>query len=651
MDVYFFLILGIATVFGIAFIIGTKGIYYNTPDTDNELMAYAAAQSHKWRWPSDVHKYSASTRKVSTKEWTIILLSIFQKIFKDKTTDWPYTAMTGIAVSVSTILIFLIASNYFNPMIGLIVAILYIVSFWPWQVSLYGGHANIANLFFLLSTYSIQISSNFSFSHFILIIVGGAFLGFSIFSSPSSHKYFITIFAALFFNEYRVFFASNDIDSILNTLPLNHLLLLDGAIMASFLLANLVVASAYKPLVKTIYAQKAPIFLNKIMSGRDHFTVEHYVGNAKKKILRIRHWVFWILFSLLLAINLIPTLTLMAFVVGFVCIFFIINLPNVKESSIEYLACLLDHKRKTHFKGYENYFAKRGIMVQHNTRGAGLSWVPKMLWIFAPFHATFFVVAFIMGQYKSLIVGNITESISLTLVALISLSTIIWAEITKAPQISRLYSPSLITGLLLPAYVLSGITWTSYSLFIFLVMGICVFTWNLWRFTNDIYPARMTVRNLTQIIHKLGINKIYTYRTSLNSFLVDAIPGIGKSEYLPKQNIVPPFHVQYIKQLDEVINGWIAIPGKTRLAVTLTGENMSDDLTRDPILNRLIETRQIEQVAMAKLKTYITSTIWVNEDDITSYCALHLKDFKEDDLYRGYAWLIHSSKLSNLKHN
>src|SRR3989344_9511122 len=140
MDIYFYVILGIAVTFGITFVASTKGIYYHAHDTDNELMAYAAAQSSKWRWLSDVHKFSASTRKVSMKEWTIILLSVFQKIFRTKTTDWPYVSMAGLAVSFSTVLIYLITSNYFYSSIGLIIAILYIVSFWPWQVSLYGGH-------------------------------------------------------------------------------------------------------------------------------------------------------------------------------------------------------------------------------------------------------------------------------------------------------------------------------------------------------------------------------------------------------------------------------------------------------------------------------------------------------------------------------
>src|SRR3989338_4915636 len=98
MDVYFYLILGIAVAFGTAFSVSTRGILYATPDTDNELMVYAAAQSHKWRWPSDVHKYGAG--KTRMKDVSILLLAIFQKITGDKESNYPYTVMTGISVSI-----------------------------------------------------------------------------------------------------------------------------------------------------------------------------------------------------------------------------------------------------------------------------------------------------------------------------------------------------------------------------------------------------------------------------------------------------------------------------------------------------------------------------------------------------------------------
>lgn len=649
MDLSFYLILGISAFFGVAFAISTKGIFYHTPDTDNELMAYAAAQSHKWKWFSDVHKYSASTRKCSMKEWTIILLSIFQKIFRSKTTDWPYTAMTGLSISFSTLLIYAITANYFNEVTGLLIALLYIISFWPWQVSLYGGHANMANLFFLLSAYSIQISFGVSIFPLILITVGGVFLGFCLFSSPSSHKYLIGIFAALFFNSYRNFFESNNISEIIHTLPINHLVLMDVIILAIFLLATTLVLFTYKWIVKKIYNQKAPKFLNKLMSGRENFSLEHYIDNAHKKIKTLLFWEFWLLLSFLLAINLIPLSTLLAFAAGFVFVFFAINLPNTKENVVEYFACMLEHKKKTHFKSYVEYFAKRGISVQRNTRGAGLSWVPKLLWKFAPFHMALFIVMFAIGEYQSIATRNTSESVLIIIISLVALSPIIWAELTKAPQASRLYSPSLITSLLLPAYILSGAVWTVYTLLLPLGILVLIFAWNFWRFTDDIYPARMTIRSLMKVVRKHNINEIYTYSTSHNAAFIYAVPGIGKQEYLPRQDIVPPFKINYIRRLDEVKDGWIAIPGTSGKSLTAAGLSEPDqDYISDPLLNHLIETRRIEKIAEAKFKTYGTSTIWIHEDDITSYRSLHLKDIGPKDLYRGYAWLIHSSKLKGV---
>lgn len=649
MDIYFYIILAIAMVFGVAFAIGTRGIYYATPNTDNELMAYAAAQSHRWKWLSDVHKYSASTRKVSMKEWTVILLSVFQKILRDKKTDWPYVAMTGTAVTVSAILIYLIATGYFNPTVGLIVSILYIISFWPWQVSLQGGHANIANLFFLFSVYSIQTVFNGTLPQFILVAAGGAFLGLCLFSSPSSHKYFIAVFAALFFAKYRVFFESDDIGGIINALSANQLFFFNIIIAASFLSVCIFILAAYKTAIKKIYYRKTPYFINKVMSGRDRFTLEHYIEHADKKIKIIIRWSFWILFSLLLLINLLPISLLLAFLTGFALIVLLFFIPNLKENVMEYFACMLEHKKKTHFRDYVEYFAKRGIVVRRNTRGAGISWVPKMLWKFIPFHTVFFIVAFIFVQYKAIYVGNAAESLMIILLALIAVSPIIWAEITRAPQASRLYSPGLVTILLLPAFALSGISWTVFSALLFLVIILVTFFWNLRRFLDDVYPARMTVKNFMQILHKLAIKEIYTYKTDFNMAFVYAVPGIGKSEYLPERELIPPFQVHYVQRMDEVVNGWIAIPGTSGKSLTAAGfKELDKDYADDPLLNRLVETKQIETVAEAKFKTYGTSTVWINEDDITSYRALHLKDIGPNDLYRGYAWLIHSSKLKNI---
>lgn len=650
MDLYFYLILAIATVFGVSFAISTKGIYFSTPDTDNELMTYAAAQSHKWRWLSDVYKYSASKVKVAMKEWTVILLSIFQRIFKDRTTNRPYTIMTGLAVSASTLLIYLIAADYFNQSVGMIVAILYIISFWPWQVALYGGHVNIANLFFLLSVYIIQIAANMPpIPLFALIAAGGAFFGFCLFSSPSAHKYFIAVFAALFFNAHRGFFTSHEIGKLINALPLNLLLPLDIIFAVVFLSVWVIILLTYKSAIKKMYDQKAPRFLNNVISDRDRFPLEHYITHANKKVKMLIRWSFWIFFSLFVLINFVPMYVLLAFASGFIFTFLMITLPNIKDGMTEYFTCMLVHKRRSHFKYYIDDFAKIGVAVRRTTRGAGLSWVPKTLWIFAPFHSTLFVATFTIGLYKSVGAGDIYQSIFLVVVAFVSLSPIVWAEITGAPQVARTYSPGLIIGLLLPAYVIFNIDRANYALTLLGGLLALTFIWNFWKFVNDVYPSRMTVRNLVKVADKLGIKDIYTYKTSLNNHLVGAIPGIGKSEYLPQSNAVPPFRVHYIQRLDEVTDGWIAIPGTNRIAMAM-GKEENDDYASDPLRKHLTETGQLEQIAAFKFKTYSTSNIWPNEDEVTSYCFLYMKNNDPNVLRRGYAWLVHSSKLKEFKY-
>src|SRR3989344_1209405 len=138
------IILAASSAFAVLFSIVTRKIQYHGPNTDNELMVHAAAQSYRLRWFSDLHKYSLSPFKMGMKEFTVILISVFQKILRDKKSDHTYATLSGTMVSVSSILIFLIGSNYWGPTVGFFLGFFFLFSFWPWQISLYGGHPNVA---------------------------------------------------------------------------------------------------------------------------------------------------------------------------------------------------------------------------------------------------------------------------------------------------------------------------------------------------------------------------------------------------------------------------------------------------------------------------------------------------------------------------
>lgn len=650
MDPYFYLILGIAVSFGIAFSVSTRGILYSSTDTDNELMAYAAAQSHKWRWPSDLHKYGAG--KTRMKDVSILLLAMFQKITGDKESDYPYTFMTGVSVSICGILIYIITATYFNPMIGLFAGLLFLCSFWPWQISLYGGHVNIANLFFLISIFALQLPMISAVSAPLSFGVAGAMFCFSLFSSSSSYKYFVSFLVAASYTRLLLLEQAKATIHLYSYLPTPTTNIITLFLPIAMALIWVLLWYGQKWLVVKLYYKKVSKPFDQIITGQNLFPLEYYFPVIRRKLKTAAKVMAIITIFFLLVLNFIGLELLTAIFAGFALTFIFLTLPNIRQNGISYLNYLLVSPRKTHFRAYVGFYAKQGITISHNMRGAGLSWIPKMLWTFAPFHLLIFVSAFIIGQYKELSTRNMSESLLLFIVALVAISPIIWAEITRAPQQSRSYSPGLITGLLLPAYILSNSTWSTYTFYtlsLFISIGSSMLVWNLWKFIDNVYPARMAARNLMRTIRRLDIKDIYTYSTVFNNAFIDAIPGIGKSEYLPNHKVVtPPFRVHYIQQLDEVTDGWIAIPGTSSKALNTTSEIENGDYAKDPILNQIIETKQIEKIATAKFKTYGTSTIWVNEDDITSYRALHLKDIGPNDLYRGYAWLINAKNLKSL---
>ncbi|MDP3697478.1 MAG: hypothetical protein Q8R55_05680, partial [Candidatus Taylorbacteria bacterium] len=180
----------------------------------------------------------------------------------------------------------------------------------------------------------------------------------------------------------------------------------------------------------------------------------------------------------------------------------------------------------------------------------------------------------------------------------------------------------------------------------FLILGITAI-FNGKTFFSDIYPARMAMVNLIKQIDSLKIKRLYTYRTNFNMSFVEGIPGIAVSDLFDK-NIPAPFEVAYIESIADVTDGWIAIPGTSSKAVNMESEKeaiTNGDYTKDPVLNKLLETRDIERIAAVRFKTYGTSRIWTHESEVMSYRDLILHEITDKDRFRGYAWLIHSSKL------
>lgn len=640
LDFYLIFILLLSFGFWLAFLFAIRNIYFAGPDTDNELFVRAAAQSHKWKWFSDLHKFGHF--KTGTKAVTIILLSVFQKLLKDKTGDYPYVALGGASVSVSTVLIYLISSNYWNPPIGFFVAVLFLISFWLWQIALYGGHVNVATMMFLFSVYFVQ-QTNITVSPEIWLVASGAFLFLTLYSSSSASKYIVLFFSAVFYEKYSSLLGQNMIKEVGKQIMLNHSIFFNIVIPLLFLATFLILKQNCKKITTAIYLKKSFPFLNNLMSGRDQFPLEHYLGHARKKLNYYALWGLRFMLFMLILINVLGFDYLISIFIGFLLAMLLFLSPNIKQHLLNYFLFVTGPLSKPHFRLYIDFFAKRGLKVSTYTKGGGWKWVPKILFRIIPGPMIIFAILLIYTLIFGFILknGNL-HPVIFTLIFFTSLSPILWIEITKGVQLSRSYSPGFIGILLFIGYSFSAIEpnqkifWTIFTLSV-----IPIFAWNLWVFISDIYPARMTVTNLVNALKKREIKKIYTYDTAYNNAVVNAIPP----------NILKEFQIEYITSLNDIKqkDAWVVIPGTSSKSLNMSSEMegiRDGDYTKDPVLNGLIRTREIEKIAEEKFKTVGTSKIWVHEEEVSSYRDLMLKDIKEEDRFRGYAWLVSMQEIT-----
>src|SRR3989344_606894 len=644
----------ISSLLAISFSIATRHIQYHGPDTDNEIVTHTAAQSDRWRWLSDLHRFTVSPFKTGMKDVSIILIAVFQRILRNKETDHAYVTLGGTTVAMSSVLVFLIGSNYWNPTIGLFLGIFLLLSFWLWEISLWDSHPNVATIFSLLSIYFVQqVNIGSPMNQFLWLVMAGGILCLTQFSSASALKYLPLFLGAVVYEKYNPYTEQGIISSLYYLIKTNDYYLISLYILISFFLIFIVASLLYKKIVVLMYKNQAPSFLNRIISGKDKFKLEFYLEHAESKFKQISFFMILGLFSFLLFLNLLGLLWIVYITIGFSIVFLLLTLPNIKKSFGYYFAYfrkgqLLNNHR---FKIYVDHFAKKGITVSGDTRGAGLKWIPKIFFRMAPIHTVIFIFCLIFYIFTVIVSKNTDIAINGLAILLLSLSPIIWAEITGAAQISRVYSPGLVGIFLFVGYgyYLFYSMYTHNPLIPFLILGITAI-FNGKTFFSDIYPARMAIANLIKQIDSLKIKRLYTYRTNFNRCFVEGVPGIVVSDLFDK-NIPAPFEVVYIESIADVTDGWIAIPGTSSKAINMESEEeaiANGDYTKDPVLNKLLETRDIEKIAAVKFKTYGTSRIWTHESEVPSYRDLILHEITDKDRFRGYAWLIHSSKLKAL---
>lgn len=617
-------------------------------DTDDEYQVRAAAQSHKWRWLSDMHK--SGTIKTNTKDGMILLLVLFQKLFRNNYSERPLIALYGFSVAVSGLLIFFIGSNYWGDLIGFWLMMLYLLSVWPWQTALYGGHVGVSTMAFLASVLTVQQISPDTPNFLVLIGVGILFC-FAIFSSGSSIKYIPLFFVALFVSKFYVLLSEEGVAAMIiqRLSEINYIL--DIVILIGMGLLFIFLKIAKKYIINLLYNNRLPLVKRlNIIRGQELFPREHYYKHADKKLPQYFKNLIIVYVGLSVIVHFIGWSYLFPFFLGFLLLFLIFTLPDVKTNTKNYLRHVLSPVRKTRFEKYMEYFAKRGINITADFRAPLLQWLPRVSWRIAPFQTLLLASAFLITF------SNPVNFVSKIFILLISLLPILWGELTHSVRSLRTYSPSLMGILVFLGYAFAHIAWPPVlssiegHLWVYLIIATSIIGMHqTWLFFTDVYPARMAIPNLIDALDKYNIREFYTYETRYNDALANAINLERPFDTAQGKPADGKYKIHYMDSLNDVKKGWIVIPPTNSKSMSMEGtpEAMTGDYTKDPKLNELLATRKIEQLATAKFKTFGASYIWPQEADVSTYMDLILKEVGDNERFRGYAWLINAEALTN----
>jgi hypothetical protein len=298
-----------------------------------------------------------------------------------------------------------------------------------------------------------------------------------------------------------------------------------------------------------------------------------------------------------------------------------------------------------HFKQYQGYFERIGRPIAVDERGAGLIWISRFFQRFVPFHSVMYVGCTVALVPLVMLGENwLNDTAQAIAIVTLSLSPILVAEMTRAPQFARPYFPALIGILFLIGYTafrvdqllpveariafwsLSAVTLTANAV------------WNAWVFVDDVWPARMAAAWLRRDLEALKIKEFYTYDTPYNDAFVNALPPGDRNQY----------RITHINSLSDADRGYVVVPGTSAKAWNMESQFSgikNGDFDLDPELNRLLASGDITKYAVASFKTFGTSRIWVQESEAPTYRDLILREVSDYDRWRGRAWILDAERL------
>jgi len=580
---------------------------------DNErILSYVKNFSLK-KWPSSFRKEGS---RIECREFWFLALYLISKLFKDPQKEIVNVSVCLLSNTINTILIYLIISKIFTNEIAFICSMLYLFSFWPYQVSIYFGHIVYSTMWFLTSVLAIAyINFENVYSIFILSFLAGVTCFICFASSSSSRKYPPIIFLFLFVTLGSYIEFPRNMAEYITPLGI-------------FLFSILVFEFTSKFLSKKIIN----FFIQKEYTKRNNF--KDHTRRMKEFLFYSKILIsFFIIFSVFFSNNLIFFLSISTFVLGAFLISLYVLLPDFIKSLITYVSFLNLSNWGSHFLQYPKGFF--GPKEDHKIKNAGLVWLPKFFFRISPI----IFVTFLFSVFY--ILFNINNNLLFYSFCLIFiLFPIFVSEITSSLKVGKAYFPCFI-GFILAIACSSDLLLKNYSfnyvLYLIVFLNLAL---NSYLFFKDILPSRLFQVKLKNFLKRNKIQKFSTYNTVYNN-----------STLTPMLDSFKNFDVEYVDSIKNAKNNIFIIPPLSSKAVFMETEKEAikhGDFKSDNFLNTLVKKNILKNFIEKEFKTLGSSRIWVVESEVTGFRDLNLNDVKDYDRWLGKCRVINLKKLKEI---
>lgn len=596
--------------------------------TDNAKMIQSAREFKLHAWPSKMHS-ERWARNQLREVWVIFLAILIQK-FRCKPNERTNIALGLLSHAVSALMIFFITSQFANEIFAFLIAGIYFMSSWSFQVALYLGHVLLANMFFLIAIYFMIVF----FKHDVLLALVGSSIAIalSFFSSSASRKYPYMWVATLLLLEVSIYNFNNV--RIIQNLFVNPFptVLLFILFLICLIIKTRITKFIFAFLKIISTTQPSPKY--NISRQHERFVFVLFIALAE---------IIFLSFYLLISKDIRELSYLLSIVLGILSVQIYILMPNIVESVNRYRVFLDIGNWANHFQIYtsksESIFGRE---LSVNQIGKISIWFITLQRYLSPVHFYAYLTSCVI--LFSLIFEKQTLDFLYEGLFVLFVSTV--------PIIVHKLSNGILVGKALYAQ------YTGYFyVFIFLIAKfssepklfriilimltlLCILAFmQLLFFLNEALKARSSVGGLISFLKKRNIKSIATYETPFNDSLVKLVE---------ETNL---FEIKYINSIKECNVNYMVIPNRSSKSVAMESTSLAAlglDFAADPDLKFLEDSKKLDSVTIYKFPTIGSSKKYIFESEVTGFRFTQLKQYSTVDFERTYGRVIDVLKAKAL---